>query len=492
MNVELMKALEQIEEEKGIGKEVIIEAIEAALLSAYKKNYGASAQNMRIEVDPDTGEMRAYQIRTVVEAVEDENSQIALAEAQEWDPTAKVGDMVEIEVTPRDFGRIAAQTAKQVVVQRLREAERDLVYKEFRDREGDIVTGTVQRIERKNVYLDLGRIEAVLPPTEQIPRESYRQSERIKAYVVEVRQGTRGPQIVVSRTHPGLLKRLFELEVPEIYEGIVEIKAIAREAGGRSKIAVSSRDRNVDAVGACVGPKGSRVQSIVDELKGEKIDIVPWNAEQALFVAGALSPAKVTRVEITEDTKTALVIVPDNQLSLAIGREGQNARLAAKLTGWRIDIKSETQIKEIEAKKLFVDLPEEEVAPAAAPAAVVAEGQGAVGAESVSVASEATPQGEAPVVAVQEQSEPAVAVPEGGETPTPVAEAGTLTEAVPEESEPTAMAAVEGEAPAPAAEATAPAGPPEDGADVPTGDAVSGTTTTVRPKKKRTKKTADG
>jgi len=375
MNVELMKALEQIEEEKGISKDVIIEAIEAALLSAYKKNYGASAQNMRIEVERSTGEMRAYQIRTVVESVEDEATQIALEEVREWDPTAQVGEMVEIEVTPRDFGRIAAQTAKQVVVQRLREAERDLVYKEFRDREGDIVTGTVQRIERKNVYLDLGRIEAVLPPTEQIPRESYRQSERIKAYVVEVRQGTRGPQIVVSRTHPGLLKRLFELEVPEIYEGIVEIKAIAREAGGRSKFAVASRDKNVDAVGACVGPKGTRVQAIVDELKGEKIDIVSWNADQAMFVAGALSPAKVSRVQIDEATKTALVIVPDNQLSLAIGREGQNARLAAKLTGWRIDIKSEMQIKEIEAKKIFADLPEEVAEIVEAPAAATPESE---------------------------------------------------------------------------------------------------------------------
>src|SRR5439155_1055175 len=261
MNVELMKALEQIEEEKGIGKEVIIEAIEAALLSAYKKNYGASAQNMRIEVDRETGEMRAYQIRTIVETVEDEHTQISLTEAQQWDPSAKIGDMVEVEVTPRDFGRIAAQTAKQVVVQRLREAERDHVYKEFRDREGDIVTGTVQSIEHKNV----------------------------------------------------------------------------------------------DAVGACVGPKGTRVQSIVDELKGEKIDIVSWNADPALFVGGALSPAKVTRVELDEATKTALVIVPDNQLSLAIGREGQNARLAAKLTGWRIDIKSETQIKDIEARCLGLE-----------------------------------------------------------------------------------------------------------------------------------------
>jgi N utilization substance protein A len=368
MNAELLRALDQLEEEKGISKDVIVEAIEAALLSAYKKNFGATAQNMRIEMDRGSGEMHAYQVRTVVEEVEDPTLQIALSQVREWDPTAEIGEMVEVEVTPKDFGRIAAQTAKQVVVQRLREAERELVYKEFRDREGDIVTGIVQRIERKNVFLDLGRIEAVLPPPEQIPREGYRQGERVKAYVVEVRQGTRGPQIVVSRTHPGLLKRLFELEVPEVYEGIVEIKAIAREAGTRSKIAVASRDRNVDAVGACVGPKGSRVQAIVDELRGEKIDIVAWAPDVAQFAAAALSPAKVVRVETNETTKTALVIVPDHQLSLAIGREGQNARLAAKLTGWRIDIKSETQIKEIEAQKIFVDLPEEEPAAEPAPA----------------------------------------------------------------------------------------------------------------------------
>jgi N utilization substance protein A len=483
MNVELMKALEQIEEEKGIGKEVIIEAIEAALLSAYKKNYGASAQNMRIEVDRDTGEMRAYQIRTIVENVEDEHSQIALAEAQEWDPTAKIGDMVEIEVTPRDFGRIAAQTAKQVVVQRLREAERDLVYKEFRDREGDIVTGTVQRIERKNVYLDLGRIEAVLPPTEQIPRESYRQSERIKAYVVEVRQGTRGPQIVVSRTHPGLLKRLFELEVPEIYEGIVEIKAIAREAGGRSKIGVASRDRNVDAVGACVGPKGSRVQSIVDELKGEKIDIVPWNAEQALFVAGALSPAKVTRVEINEETKTALVIVPDNQLSLAIGREGQNARLAAKLTGWRIDIKSEMQIKEIEAKKLFVDLPEEEATPAAetsALAVVAAEGQGPAEAP-------ADADGQPVEAAVAEVAQVAEALtPPLSEVEAPVAEAPPSNG---EDGPPMAEAPPSNGEDGPPVAVTTPAEvPPADVLDTPPAEAVSAAVAAGKPK--RRKKTA--
>jgi N utilization substance protein A len=365
MNAELLRALDQLEEEKGITKDVIFEAIEAALLSAYKKNYGATAQNMRIEMERETGEMRAYQVRTIVEDVDDPTAQIALSQVREWDPSAQIGEMVEVEVTPKDFGRIAAQTAKQVIVQRVREAERELVYKEFRDREGDIVTGIVQRIERKNVFLDLGRIEAVLPPPEQIPREGYRQGERVKAYVVEVRQGTRGPQIVVSRTHPGLLKRLFELEVPEVYEGIVEIKAIAREAGTRSKIAVASRDRNVDAVGACVGPKGSRVQAIVDELRGEKIDIVAWSPDVSQFAAAALSPAKVVRVEINEATKTALVIVPDHQLSLAIGREGQNARLAAKLTGWRIDIKSESQIREIEAQKIFVDLPEEEPAASA-------------------------------------------------------------------------------------------------------------------------------
>ncbi len=401
MNAELIRALQQLEEEKGIGRDVMFEALEAALLSAYKKNFGGGAQNVRIEIDRTSGDMRVYQVRTVVEQVTDPTNEIALAEVQQYDPTAAVGDMVELEVTPRDFGRIAAQTAKQVWVQRLREAERELVYKEFRDREGDIVTGTVHRIERKNVYLDLGRIEAVLPPPEQIPRESYRQGERVKAYVVEVRQGTRGPQIVVSRTHPGLLKRLFELEVPEIYEGIVEIKAIAREAGARSKIAVSSRDKNVDAVGACVGPKGSRVQAIVDELRGEKVDIIPWNADASLFVAAALSPAKVVRVNVNEETRTALVIVPDHQLSLAIGREGQNARLAAKLTGWRIDIKSETQLKEIEAQKIFIDLPPEETGVAPAAEQAVEQPAAETAAEPEQAGEVAAPQAAASEVAVE-------------------------------------------------------------------------------------------
>ncbi|HKV44458.1 MAG TPA: transcription termination factor NusA [bacterium] len=410
-NTELIKAIKQLEEEKSLSKDVLIEAIEAALLSAYKKNFGSAAQNIRVELDRETGEQHVFSVRTIVESVADPNTEIPMAEARGWDAEVQVGDTVEVEVTPKDFGRIAAQTAKQVIVQRIREAERDVVYKEFRDREGDIVTGTVQRVERRNVYMDLGRIEAVLPPTEQVPREGYRQNDRVKAYVVEVKQGNRGPQIVVSRTHPGLLKRLFEIEVPEIYEGIVEIKAIAREAGARSKVAVISRDRNVDAVGSCVGPKGSRVQSIVDELRGEKIDIVPWASDSAIFVASALSPAKVIRVEISEETKTALVIVPDNQLSLAIGKEGQNARLAAKLTGWRIDIKSESQIKELEARKIFADLPAEEepvtpedgvttpAADAPAPEGAIPAGGDAPVVESVARVEEKTPVGgDAPVV----------------------------------------------------------------------------------------------
>ncbi len=440
MNVELVRAVEQLEEEKGISKDVIFEDVEAALLTAYKKNFGVSAQNVRIEIDREKGDYHVYQIRTVADAVADPTTEIALAEVRQYDPTAAVGDTVELEVTPRDFGRIAAQTAKQVLVQRLREAEREMVYKEFRDREGDIVTGVVQRIERKNVYLDLGRIEAVLPPPEQIPRESHRQGERVKAYVVEVRQGTRGPQIVVSRTHPGLLKRLFELEVPEIYEGIVEIKAIAREAGARSKIAVSSRDKNVDAVGACVGPKGSRVQAIVDELRGEKIDIIPWNPDAALFVGAALSPAKVVRVDVTEETKTAQVIVPDHQLSLAIGREGQNARLAAKMTGWRIDIKSETQLKEIEAQKLFIDLPPEE-APAPPAPQPPAQGEEAppLAAEAAASGEASTPEPEEPAPAAEgDRGEAAVSAGELAEEL-----ADTKTAEAEEEAERTTEPAVE-------------------------------------------------
>ncbi len=351
MNAEFIGALEQIEEEKGVSKEVLLEAIEAALISAYRRNF-ASAQNVRVDIGRDSGEIKVYALKQVVEQVSDSRLEVTLEEAQGKDPSLQLGDVLEVEVTPRDFGRIAAQTAKQVVVQRIREAERGIIFDEFSSREGDILTGVIHRLEHRNVMVDLGKVEGVLPPPEQIPGEAYRPNDRIKAYIIEVKKTTKGPQVTISRTHPGLLKRLFELEVPEIHDGVVEIKGIAREAGARSKLAVYSRDDNVDPVGACVGPKGMRVQQVVQELRGEKIDIVKWSSDPASYVANSLSPAKVVRVHIQEDTKVARVVVPDYQLSLAIGKEGQNARLAAKLTGWKIDIKSETQMQALESGEL--------------------------------------------------------------------------------------------------------------------------------------------
>ena len=345
MSTELLQALHDLGKEKGIEPEIILEAVEAALISAYKKNFG-SAQNVQVNIDSVKGEFHVYTCYNVVEEVSNEKTEISLEEAQKRNPGYQVGDVINEEVTPRNFGRIAAQTAKQVVVQRIREAERGMIYNEFSERESDIVTGTVQRIENRNYYIDLGKIEAVLGPNEQIPGESYEMFERIKAYIVEVRKSAKGPQIMVSRTHPGLLKRLFELEVPEIQDGVVEIKSVAREAGYRSKLSVYSHDENVDCIGACIGAKGARVQAIVDELRGEKIDIVKWNEDPSIYISNALSPAKVLDVQVNEDEKKAQVIVPDYQLSLAIGREGQNARLAAKLTGWKIDIKSESQAQE--------------------------------------------------------------------------------------------------------------------------------------------------
>ncbi|RGS74502.1 transcription termination factor NusA [Mitsuokella sp. AF21-1AC] len=339
---EFLTTLRELGKEKGIEEEVLFEAIEAALISAYKRNFG-SAQNVRVTLSRETGHYHVYAIKTVVEDPEDEITEISLAQARTIKPDYEVGDVIEIEVTPANFGRIAAQTAKQVVVQRIREAERGIIYEEFMSREGDILTGLVQRVENHNVYIDLGKTEAVLTPAEQIPGETYNYGDRIKAYVVEVKKTNKGPQIVVSRTHPGLLKRLFELEVPEIHEGIVEIKSVAREPGNRSKIAVYSAEPSVDPVGSCVGHRGMRVQGIVDELGSEKIDIVKWNADPAKFIANALSPAKVVSVAVNEAEKVSRVVVPDYQLSLAIGKEGQNARLAAKLTGWKIDIKSESQ-----------------------------------------------------------------------------------------------------------------------------------------------------
>ncbi len=352
MSAELIQALDQLEKEKGIDKNVLIEAIEAALISAYKRNFG-STQNVKINIDQETGDVRVFALRKVTSEPDSENGDISLEEARRLNSKYEEDDIAEIEVTPRKFGRIAAQTAKQVVMQRIREAERGIIFDEFYNKEGDIVTGIIQRSERKNVIIDLGKTEAVMAPSEQTINEEYRFNDRIKTYIVEVKKTTKGPQIMVSRTHPGLVKRLFELEVPEIHDGTVEIKSISREAGSRTKIAVFSRDPNVDPVGACVGQKGIRVQAIVDELRGEKIDIIKWSSSPEEYISSSLSPAKVVRVDIGEDERSARVIVPDFQLSLAIGKEGQNARLAAKLTGWKIDIKSESQLRAAIEQQMF-------------------------------------------------------------------------------------------------------------------------------------------
>src|SRR5690554_1837069 len=345
MNRDLVDALEVVEKEKGISKDILVDAIESALTSAYKKDQ-KGAQNVKVQLDPETGDFRVFTYKTVVEEKEDEITEILLSEAKTIDPGYNLGDQVEMEIFPKEFGRIAAQTAKQVVVQRIREAERSLIYDEFSSRVGDIITGVVRRFEQRTVFVDLGRVEAILPAGEQIPGERYEQGTRIKTYLVEVKKSTKGPQIILSRTRNGLLTRLLELEVPEIQEGIVEIKAVAREPGVRSKVAVHSRYENVDPIGACVGSRGSRIQMIVRELKGEKIDVIPWQPEPEIFIIRAMSPARVHDVKLFPGKKMALVIVPDNQLSLAIGKEGQNARLAARLTGWKIDNKSETQAEE--------------------------------------------------------------------------------------------------------------------------------------------------
>ncbi|MCL6561715.1 MAG: transcription termination factor NusA [Firmicutes bacterium] len=342
MNAELLMALDDLEREKGIDKETLFLAIESALISAYRRNFG-SAQNVRVHIDRESGATQVLAQKTVVEHVTDHRLEVTPDEARQVNPLANVGDIVEFEVTPKNFGRIAAQTAKQVIVQRIREAERGLVYEEFASREGDIVNGLVHRAERGLVFVDLGRTEALLMPSEQVPGEHLRPGERVKLYVVEVKKTTKGPQVYVSRSHPGLIKRLFELEVPEIHDGVVEIKGIAREAGARTKIAVWSEDPDVDPVGACVGPNGARVRAIVQELRGEKLDIIRWDPDPSTLVAHALSPAEVDEVIVDPLSRVARVVVPDDQLSLAIGKEGQNARLAAKLTGWKVDIRSRSQ-----------------------------------------------------------------------------------------------------------------------------------------------------
>lgn len=346
MNQEFIGALKEIVKDKGISEDLLFTTIEDALVAAYKKNYAgptSSAQNVKVTIDRETGEIHVYSQKVVVEEVFDNVTEIGLEEAQEIKPTYDLDDVVDFEVTPKNFGRVAAQLAKGVVTQRIREAERSIIYGEYKEKEYDIITGTVLREDKGNVFVNIGKLETAIGPNEQIPREKYKFNEKIKLYVVEVKNTSKGAQIIVSRTHPGLVKRLFELEVPEIYEGVVEIKSISREAGSRSKIAVVSHDENVDPMGACVGPKGARVQNIVNELKGEKIDIIKWSKNSEEFIENSLSPAKVLSVTVDEDKKSAKVIVDDSQLSLAIGKEGQNVRLAAKLTNWKIDIKSKSQ-----------------------------------------------------------------------------------------------------------------------------------------------------
>jgi N utilization substance protein A len=346
MNEEFIGALKEIVKEKGISEDLLFTTIEDALVAAYKKNYAKvaeNAHNVKVTMSRESGDIHVYAQKTVVENVYDDINEISEEDAKNISTRYRIGDVVDVEVTPRTFGRVAAQSAKQVVVQRIKEAERSIIYNEFSEKEFDIITGTVIRKDKGNVLIDLGKTEAVLGQSEQIPGEDYIYNTKIKLYIVEVKNTTKGAQVVISRTHPGLVKRLFELEVPEIYEGIVEIKSISREAGSRTKIAVYSHDENVDPMGSCVGPKGVRVQNIVDELRKEKIDIIKWSKLPEEYVANALSPAKVVDVSIDEESKSAKVVVEDGQLSLAIGKEGQNVRLAAKLTGWKIDIKSESQ-----------------------------------------------------------------------------------------------------------------------------------------------------
>ena len=363
MNKEFIQAIEDLEKEKHISKEILLEAIESALVSAYKKNYGTS-QNVRVDINEETGDINVYMRMDVVadEEIEDELTQIPLSEAMEIDPRYEVGDVVEYQVTPRDFGRIAAQTAKQVVVQRIREAERGMIFDNFITRQGEILTGTVQRVSNETLFVNVGNTEGILSPNEQVPGERYKVNDRLKVYIMDVRKTNKGPQVFLSRSHPGLVKRLFELEVPEIEDGTVEIKGIAREAGSRTKMAVYTEYENVDPVGACVGTRGNRVQAIVDELHGEKIDIITWSEDPEVLIANVLSPAKVEKVIIPdEDEKSAIVIVPDYQLSLAIGKEGQNVRLAARVSGWKIDIKSHSQYEAMleEDEDLFVEIDDE-------------------------------------------------------------------------------------------------------------------------------------
>ncbi len=367
---EFLEALQQIAREKEISPDALLETVESALVTAYKKNFPAQGE-IKVRINSANATFQVYCQRLVVEEVENEGVEVSLEEARTHDPDILPGETLEQNVTPPFFGRIAAQTAKQVVVQRIREQEREKVYEEYNERLGEVMTGIVQRREFKNILINLGKIEAVLPPQEQVDSEPYRFNDRIKVYLLEVRRTPKGPQVIVSRTHPSLIRRLFELEVPEIADGIVTIKSVAREPGARSKIAVHSREDKVDPVGSCVGHRGSRVQAVVNELYDEKIDIVRWSPDTSQFIAEALSPAKAIKVTVNEDSKSAFVLVPDHMLSLAIGKSGQNVRLAARLTSWRIDIRSESQVAK--ATLIAATTPEAEEPVAAAAATEVGE-----------------------------------------------------------------------------------------------------------------------
>lgn len=351
MKSDFLLAITQLSAEKNLSKEVVLGAVESALVSAYRKDNFAQNQDITVKIDPNNGRVTVWAKKTVVEKVSDPRCEISLDEAKKLKKGITAGEEIVVEATPSNAGRIAAQTAKQVILQRLHEAEHSAIFEEFADKQGEVITGVVRRIEPKQVFIDLGRAEAVMPSTEQSANERYRVGQRLKVYLVEVAQSARGPLLIVSRSHPNLLRRIIEIEVPEIYNGTVEIKSVAREAGFRSKVAVTARQEGIDAVGCCVGLRGIRIQNIVNELNGEKIDVVNWNAEPAKFITNAISPAQVAGVRLNEQDNSAVVIIPDKQLSLAIGKEGQNVRLAVKLTGWRIDIKSESSFIEEEKAK---------------------------------------------------------------------------------------------------------------------------------------------
>lgn len=345
---ELIIALDELEKEKGIKKEYVLESIEAALVTAYKRNFDVNSDNVKITLNKETGETHVYEELEVVENVEDDKTQISLEDARKLDSKLEIGDTVHKELMPKNFGRIAAQTAKQVIVQRIREASREIIFNEFSEKKGEIVSGLVQKVDKNIVVLDLGKIEGIMPLKEQIPTETYHVNQKLRACVASVEKGIKGStQIIVSRANNDFLRKLFELEIPEIYEGLIEIKSVSRDPGKRCKVAVYSPNENIDPVGSCVGQKGIRIQNIINELNGEKIDVIEWHEDPSTFIAEALLPAKVMAVDVREEEKFAQVIVPDDQLSLAIGKSGQNARLAAKLTNWKIDIKSESQFREL-------------------------------------------------------------------------------------------------------------------------------------------------